>query len=69
VIFDPARVGYEQLLVTCWEIHDPTQVGPQGFDIGEHYRSAVFAHDSRQMRLALASREREQRLWRRTIAT
>jgi methionine-S-sulfoxide reductase len=69
VIFDPARVGYEQLLATCWEIHDPTQVGHQGFDIGEQYRSAVFAHDSRQMRLALASRGSEQRLWSRTIAT
>jgi peptide-methionine (S)-S-oxide reductase len=65
VILNPARVSYEELLATFWEIHDPTQVGHQGFDIGEQYRSAVFAHGSRQMRRALASRGSEQRLWSR----
>jgi methionine-S-sulfoxide reductase len=62
-------VSYEELLATFWQIHDPTQVGHQGFDIGQQYRSAVFAHDSRQTGLALASRGSEQRFWSRTIAT
>lgn len=69
VVFAPARVSYESLLATFWQIHDPTQVGHQGFDIGEQYRSAVFTHSPEQTRLALGSRAREQRLRARPIAT
>lgn len=69
VVFIPARVSYEALLATFWQIHDPTQIGHQGFDIGEQYRSAVFTHSSDQARTALASRAREQRLRTRPIAT
>jgi len=69
VVFASAGVSYELLLAAFWQIHDPTQVGHQGFDIGEQYRSAVFTHSSEQMWLALDSRATEQ--WSRTrpIAT
>jgi peptide-methionine (S)-S-oxide reductase len=57
VVFDPAKVGYEQLLKLFWEDHDPTQGMRQGHDVGTQYRSAVYVHDSGQKRVAEASRE------------
>lgn len=55
VTFDPAAVGYEQLLHVFWENHDPTQLNRQGPDSGTQYRSAIFAHDAGQEALARAS--------------
>jgi peptide-methionine (S)-S-oxide reductase len=42
VVFDPAKVGYEDLLRVFWEGHDPTQGMRQGNDVGTQYRSAVY---------------------------
>jgi peptide-methionine (S)-S-oxide reductase len=56
VVFDPAKVGYEQLLKVFWENHDPTQGMRQGNDQGTQYRSAIFVHDDAQRRVAEASR-------------
>lgn len=57
VVFDPAKVGYEQLLKLFWESHDPTQGMRQGNDVGTQYRSAIFAYSDEQLRLAEASRD------------
>jgi peptide-methionine (S)-S-oxide reductase len=57
VVFDPSRVGYEELLRLFWEGHDPTQGMRQGNDVGTQYRSGIYAHDDEQLRLAEASRD------------
>jgi len=56
VVFDPQQVGYEALLKTFWEGHDPTQGMRQGNDRGSQYRSAVYTCSDAQMKAALASR-------------
>jgi peptide-methionine (S)-S-oxide reductase len=60
VIFDPATVSYRQLLDTFWQIHNPTTLNRQGWDLGSQYRSAIFFHDPEQERLALSTRDSEQ---------
>lgn len=60
VTYDPAKVGYDQLLNTFWESHDPTTLNRQGPDIGTQYRSAIFFHTPEQERLARASKEKVQ---------
>jgi peptide-methionine (S)-S-oxide reductase len=71
VEFDPAKVGYEQLLNVFWENHDPTQFNRQGPDYGSQYRSAIFFHSPEQERAAHASKEKLQNSgqFRRLIVT
>jgi peptide-methionine (S)-S-oxide reductase len=55
VVFDPAVISYEQLLMLFWEGHDPTQGMRQGNDIGTQYRSGIYTFDEEQQTLAQAS--------------
>ena len=57
VQYDPAQVGYERLLETFWQCHDPTQLNRQGPDIGRQYRSAIFYLDESQREAAERSRD------------
>ncbi|WP_292051360.1 MULTISPECIES: peptide-methionine (S)-S-oxide reductase MsrA [unclassified Brevundimonas] len=56
VVFDPAKLPYEELLKVFWENHDPTQGMRQGNDIGTQYRSAIYYADEAQRDAALASK-------------
>jgi len=62
VVFDPARIRYEDLLRIFWEGHDPTQGMRQGNDVGTQYRSAIFTYDEAQRRAAEASRDAYQKV-------
>jgi peptide-methionine (S)-S-oxide reductase len=61
VVYDPARVSYEDLLRVFWENHDPTQGNRQGNDVGTQYRSAIFYTDDAQRAAAEASRDAYQK--------
>lgn len=52
VVFDPKKVTYEVLVKHFFKMHDPTQVGGQGPDIGDQYRSAIFYFDDKQKQTA-----------------
>lgn len=52
VIYDPAKTSYETLLKLFMEIHDPTQVGGQGPDLGDQYRSEIFYMNEEQKKIA-----------------
>jgi peptide-methionine (S)-S-oxide reductase len=56
VVFDPAKVSYDELLRVFWESHDPTQGMRQGNDVGTQYRSAIYTYGEEQRRKAEASR-------------
>lgn len=56
VVFDPARVAYDELLRVFWEGHDPTQGMRQGNDVGTQYRSAICCGSPAQRETAEASR-------------
>src|SRR5439155_26591592 len=62
VVFDPQRVGYEELLRVFWESHDPTQGMRQGNDAGTQYRSAIYTHSELQQKAAETSRDAYQQM-------
>jgi peptide methionine sulfoxide reductase msrA/msrB len=52
IVYDPAKTSYEKLLKLFLEIHDPTQLGRQGPDIGDQYRSEIFYMNDDQKKIA-----------------
>lgn len=55
VIYDPAKVTYDQLLEVFFAVaHDPTELNRQGPDVGTQYRSAVFFRNADQQRTTVA---------------
>jgi len=57
IVFDPAKVTYQQLLDVFWKNIDPITPDRQFCDVGSQYRSAIFYHSDDQKRLALASKK------------
>ena len=50
--FDDKVITYEQILDFFFEIHDPTTLNQQGYDIGTQYRSEIFYTDENQKEIA-----------------
>ena len=71
VRFDPAQVGYRDLLEIFFVIHDPTTPNRQGNDAGTQYRSAIFYHTDEQKAIAdeVIARLGKAKLWRDPIVT
>jgi peptide-methionine (S)-S-oxide reductase len=57
VVYDPAKVTYEQLLDAFWHNIDPLVRDRQFCDIGNEYRTAIFVHDAEQRHLAEESKK------------
>lgn len=58
VTYDPSIVSYEELLGIFWNLHNPTTLNRQGWDIGTQYRSAVFYHNEDQRLAAIALKDK-----------
>ena len=52
VVFDPAKVDYQNLLSLFWESHNPTQGMRQGNDLGTQYRSGIYTFNDNQLKQA-----------------
>lgn len=52
IIYDASKTSYEKLVKLFLEIHDPTQVGHQGPDVGDQYRSEIFYMNEQQKAIA-----------------
>jgi peptide-methionine (S)-S-oxide reductase len=55
ITYDPSQITYGQLLRIFFSVvHDPTEIDRQGPDVGTQYRSAIFAQNEEQRRIAEA---------------
>ena len=52
VKFDPDQISFRDLLEVFFAVHDPTTVNRQGNDVGEQYRSVIFATSKEQEQVA-----------------
>ena len=56
IVFDPKKVTYEQLVEHFWRTIDPTTKDRQFCDAGSPYRTAIYAQDAAQLKVAQASK-------------
>jgi peptide-methionine (S)-S-oxide reductase len=63
IVYDPAKVSYQQLLEFFYKMHDPTTLNRQGGDRGTQYRSGIFFHDKEQEKIARDVTEKVQEQW------
>jgi len=55
ITYDPKKISYGKILQIFFSVvHDPTQLNRQGPDSGTQYRSAIFAADNEQKKVAEA---------------
>ena len=69
--FDPAKLGYEELLLTFFRMHDPTTLNQQHNDRGTQYRSAIFYTTDEQKQIAerVKARVEKSGKWKKPIVT
>jgi peptide-methionine (S)-S-oxide reductase len=56
IVYDPKKIGYDKLVERFWRTIDPTTRDRQFCDAGSPYRTAIFAQDAEQLRIAQASK-------------
>lgn len=69
VVYDPAKVSYEELCDYFWRLHDPTTINRQGPDVGSQYRSAIFYLNDEQKAAAEKVKPEAQKRWKKPIVT
>lgn len=67
--YDPAVVSLEKLLDFFWQVHNPTQVGGQGNDIGPQYASVIMYANDAQKAAAEKSKAAASKVFRDPITT
>ena len=67
--YDPAQVSLDTLLEYFWKVHNPTQVGGQGNDMGPQYRSIILYANDAQKAAAEKSRAAAGKVFRDPLTT
>ena len=57
IVFDPSQVSYAKLVEYFWRSIDPTTRDRQFCDAGSPYRSAIYALDAEQLKIAQTSKQ------------
>ena len=60
VVYDEQKISLDQLLITFWESHYPTQGMRQGNDRGTQYRSGIYATTKNQLDIANQTKQQYQ---------
>jgi methionine-S-sulfoxide reductase len=58
IVYDPAKISYDQLLDIYWKQIDPTQSDGQFTDLGPSYRAAIFYGSDEEKKIAEMSKEK-----------
>lgn len=69
IVFDPAKISYDQLLNVFWQAHDPTTLNRQGADVGTSYRSIILYRSEKQKLEAEKSKIAAQQNFHNPIVT
>ena len=69
VEFDSSLITYEEILNYFFEIHDPTTLNQQGYDIGTQYRSEIFYTSENQKKIAQEVLNNKNKLFNGKIVT
>lgn len=67
--YDPAVISLEKLLDYFWRVHNPTQVGGQGNDMGPQYRSIILYASPAQKAAAEQAKAAAGKVFRDPITT
>lgn len=71
IIYDPAKISFDELLEVFWKTHDPTTMDQQGNDVGPQYRSVIYYNSEEQKQKALHYKEKLNKsgAWDKPIVT
>ena len=58
IVYDPAKISYNQLLDIYWKQIDPTQSDGQFTDVGPSYRAAIFYASEAEKKSDEASKQK-----------
>jgi peptide-methionine (S)-S-oxide reductase len=71
IVYDPAKISYDELLEVFWKTHDPTTLDRQGNDVGPQYKSVIYYENEEQKQKALHYKEQLDKsgAWTKPIVT
>ncbi len=69
VVYDPAKLSYDDILYHFWRGIDPFDAKGQFCDKGDQYRAAIFYLNEEQKEAAIKSRVNTQKLFSEQIVT
>ena len=71
IVYDPAKISYDELLEVFWKTHDPTTMDQQGNDVGPQYKSVIYYYNAEQKQKAESYKAKLDKsgAWDRPIVT